>query len=746
MLIVSMASSTHDAEINASTVKHHALLKDRAIQLFDGLRDLPQYGQGLWESYFRRTFDAYNSLWKYQQDHRVLLEQHGGLRRHQIGEVASRIGQLYYLFYLRKGDTAYLDEAFVFYDFIRRRRYFAAAQQGGPATGGAEGVTPPPLGAVEVRQLALRELRYYARFAVVCFLTGRRAVLHELLNELRERVAAYPVQGADAAAPPAAHLLASPDPTPATPRPAAGAAGGGGEWGRSSWELVLSEFSEFLRVERPFAIGVLAGGAPPVVGLSGAMASLTMSGGGGDMQASANTADEGLPLRLQPQLTHPLGAIVGGFGPMPSPPLSLAQCVMVGAKAAQLRVSELALDVFRALHTVEWDAAARRIALTEANQMQTPDALGALGESGGGKPTQYATPHKYLLHRPAVSQLLLVLGTMLVELNPLQCALLYLSADGLHAPQTDSWAAAPAHQQRQSQASPSSSSSSSVVAPHQPLAADATSTSAPSSADITSTTSSTATVVTNSTPVDISDLSAPSPHKSGGVALAVTSEDDEAAFRSCAFGPTDLLPFCRMPLVLVVDSDNAHAFASLRDLAASYAKPLLCLLSPSPATPHCKAARQATELAGGGALTLFLHEPLTAICAMCNVKTVTREACAAAEEAIAEASHALTRRLMQQLKNGNGGEKASHAEKHHPALLFMADPFLRQLLIRFILCTAAYDAHKPTRELLKSRELLPPRSTPPLPTAILRHAAALSAVRAIATAIGAATSFHESFS
>ena len=73
--------------------------------------------------------------------------------------------------------------------------------------------------------------------------------------------------------------------------------------------------------------------------------------------------------------------------------------------------------------------------------------------------------------------------------------------------------------------------------------------------------------------------------------VLVTSEDDEAAFRSCAFGPTDLLPFCRMPLVLVVDSDNAHAFASLRDLAASYAKPLLCLLSPSPATPPSRTAR-----------------------------------------------------------------------------------------------------------------------------------------------------------
>ena len=41
----------------------------------------------------------------------------------QIGEIASRIGQLYYQFYLRKGDTCYLDEAYVFYEAIRARQY-----------------------------------------------------------------------------------------------------------------------------------------------------------------------------------------------------------------------------------------------------------------------------------------------------------------------------------------------------------------------------------------------------------------------------------------------------------------------------------------------------------------------------------------------------------------------------------------------------------------------------------------------
>ena len=40
-----------------------AALKERAQQLFDGLRDLPPYGQKIWEPYFHRTFDVYNKLW-----------------------------------------------------------------------------------------------------------------------------------------------------------------------------------------------------------------------------------------------------------------------------------------------------------------------------------------------------------------------------------------------------------------------------------------------------------------------------------------------------------------------------------------------------------------------------------------------------------------------------------------------------------------------------------------------------------
>lgn len=71
-------------------------LLEKSKQLFNGLRDLPPYGHRQWVGYFGRTFDIYTKLWKFQQQHRAILDQRYGLKRWQIGEIASKIGQLYY--------------------------------------------------------------------------------------------------------------------------------------------------------------------------------------------------------------------------------------------------------------------------------------------------------------------------------------------------------------------------------------------------------------------------------------------------------------------------------------------------------------------------------------------------------------------------------------------------------------------------------------------------------------------------
>ena len=77
-------------------VQEFISLLEKSRQLFNGLRDLPPYGQKQWQSYFGRTFDVYTKLWKYQQTNRTVLDQKYGLRRPQIGDIASKIGQLYY--------------------------------------------------------------------------------------------------------------------------------------------------------------------------------------------------------------------------------------------------------------------------------------------------------------------------------------------------------------------------------------------------------------------------------------------------------------------------------------------------------------------------------------------------------------------------------------------------------------------------------------------------------------------------
>ena len=60
---------------------------------FGHLRDLPLYGRKQWESYFQKAFQLYAHVWKFQQDNRADLTDEG-LKRWEIGDVASRIGQV----------------------------------------------------------------------------------------------------------------------------------------------------------------------------------------------------------------------------------------------------------------------------------------------------------------------------------------------------------------------------------------------------------------------------------------------------------------------------------------------------------------------------------------------------------------------------------------------------------------------------------------------------------------------------
>ncbi|CAF3648141.1 unnamed protein product [Rotaria sordida] len=167
------SKENNDQEYEDKIVQEFSHLLEKSKQLFNGLRDLPQYGHKQWQPYFGRTFDVYTKLWKFQQQHRVLLDKKFGLKRWQIGEIASKIGQLYYHFYIRTSETTYLNEAFAFYSAIRTRAYYSKVNR------------------EEKPDLMVKKLRYYARFIVVCLLLKKTKIMRELVRELNRQIDEY---------------------------------------------------------------------------------------------------------------------------------------------------------------------------------------------------------------------------------------------------------------------------------------------------------------------------------------------------------------------------------------------------------------------------------------------------------------------------------------------------------------------------------------------------------------------------
>jgi hypothetical protein len=100
----------------------------------------------------QECLNVHSKLWKLQQKDR------SGLTRVEIGQIASRIAQLYYQYYLATSETNYLQESFAFYNAIRSRNYFLEA----------------PLD---------YRLRFLARFIIVCLLLSNN-LLPVLIAEL----------------------------------------------------------------------------------------------------------------------------------------------------------------------------------------------------------------------------------------------------------------------------------------------------------------------------------------------------------------------------------------------------------------------------------------------------------------------------------------------------------------------------------------------------------------------------------
>lgn len=154
-----------DSDVTLQTFR---ALVESADRKFAKVRDVPAYGRVSQNHFFHKVFKAYTRLWKFQQENRAKLMR-CGLKRWEIGEIASRIGQFYFGQYMRTSDSRFLVEAYVFYEAILSRRYFEGSE-------------------ASAKDLVVRskELRFYARFLLVSLILNRA----EMVNHLRDRFVA----------------------------------------------------------------------------------------------------------------------------------------------------------------------------------------------------------------------------------------------------------------------------------------------------------------------------------------------------------------------------------------------------------------------------------------------------------------------------------------------------------------------------------------------------------------------------
>ncbi|KAM3968793.1 protein SCAI [Aphomia sociella] len=450
-------------------------LLEKSKQLFNGLRELPQYGHKQWHSYFGRTFDVYTKLWKFQQQHRAILDSKYGLKRWQIGEIASKIGQLYYHFYLRTSETAYLNEAFSFYYAIRGRCYYTKACK------------------EDKCELMVKKLRYYARFIVVCLLLKKIKLVRELIKELDRQIIEY-------------GNTYDPD-------------------DQMEWTLVVDEVKAFIHAEP--VVTVIHPDNYTVI-LSHRLSQLTTP-----------------PVERSPQMT-----------------LSLQEVLIIGSSSQQVKFSELTMDMFRMLQTLEREPSGEIQHIYDDSPRQrfisTPNAPTNKGYNLDNAPRR-DNPHKYLLFKPSPTQVLVYLASGCYDLPPGGALLLYISADGQ------------------------------IVQPSKHP---------------------------EDVGYDIGGLITTSKSDINRDCNKDSKTPPSSKYKEsqCLY-PGDLFPFTRRPLFIIIDSDNSYVF---QHIPRHFGQPLVVLMSPLevPAPYHDR--RQE-----GSLFTLFLHSPLTAFSYCCDIHNLS---------------------------------------------------------------------------------------------------------------------------
>ncbi|KAL7720008.1 Protein SCAI [Entamoeba marina] len=140
-------------------------LCEKSSLLFSQLYETSFLGEG-WRPLYQRTFTTFAKLWKLQQTYRGVLENGKvKFKRFDVGEIAAKIAQLYYHYYLRTSETQFLNEALTYYQEIKKHNYYKEDS-------------------VIQRSFVLqRTLRFHARFLLVCLLTDKIKMSENVLSD-----------------------------------------------------------------------------------------------------------------------------------------------------------------------------------------------------------------------------------------------------------------------------------------------------------------------------------------------------------------------------------------------------------------------------------------------------------------------------------------------------------------------------------------------------------------------------------
>ncbi|KAK2638492.1 hypothetical protein Ddye_026287 [Dipteronia dyeriana] len=575
-------------------------LVEKADKKFSKIRDLPSYERNRYDTYFCKVFKVYTQLWKFQQENREKLVE-AGLKRWEIGEIASRIAQLYYGQYMRTSDMSYLSESYIFYEAILTREYFRD-------------------GLYQHLNLANKQLRFLARFLMVCLVLNRREVVHQLVNQLKLLV----------------------DECKRTFQ----------ETDFKEWKLVVQEIVRFLKADMAFM----------------------------------NIR----PSRYSPVLdTHP-DALVQVSTSVTKRNLRLRDAILSSYHQNEVKFSELTLDAFRMLQCLEWEPSG---SFYQSSNVK-------IGQNGGpgpsrinysqdiADPTLPPNPRKTILYRPSVTQFIAVLATICDELPPDGVLLIYLSATG---------------------AGTSTDTADNIIRSSQThtIHSDASSTS-PSSSP--------------------SNSLNPSSRQSKEDCIGYNTSCLQFGTRgngglNCVY-PSDIIPFTRRPLFIIIDSDGNEAFKLIN--GAEKGERAALLLSPSSSIPI--AAADFSRNPSGSPFTIFLTAPLQAFCLLLGFSGSEFEA----------DTYTKAEKLVFSSMNEWGLTLATSDNLDPVWAQILCDPFLRRLLLRFLFCRAVLKLYGPTSDKKEFQpECMPLLPVTVLPTAIIFQTLVLE----LATIFGATDRF-----